>query len=96
MTDEELKAVHNDLAPVVQAIENYKKDQTKYPSKLDELVPKYLATIPTTAGGRKYEYIGTSPDNRYNIRISSKNGGSYSGSCSYSEVEDEWKDIKNK
>ncbi len=94
MTDEEIKAVHNDLAPVVQAIENYKKEQKNYPRTLDEISPKYLEKIPLTAGGRKFEYIGT-PDNRYNIRINSANGGSYSGSCSYSEIEDHWRDIKH-
>lgn len=95
MKDAEIKAVHTDLAPIVQAIENYKKDRSSYPRKLDELVPKQLEKIPPTVGGRKFTYVVTS-DNDYNIRINSANGGNYSGSCSYSDVEDQWQDIKDK
>ena len=95
MTDEEIKAVHNDLAPVVQAIESFRKDQKVYPRTLDEIAPKYLEKIPPKAGEREFSYIRTS-DEKYNIRVDAKNGGSYSGSCSYSEIEDHWRDIKDK
>lgn len=95
MTDEETKAIYAELAPVAQAVENFKKEQKIYPKTLNELAPKYLEKIPPTAGGRKFEYIRTS-DEKYNIRVNSKNGGSYSGSCSYSEVEDNWKDLSGK
>lgn len=95
MKDEEIKAVHNELAPIVQAIENYKKERNSYPRKLDELVPKHLGKIPATVGGRKFEYT-VSSDNKYNIRVNSADGGSYSGSCSYAEVEEEWQELKDK
>lgn len=95
MKDEEIRAVYTELAPVALAIENFKKEQKVYPQNLSELAPKYLAKLPPTAGGREFEYIRTS-DDKYNIRVNSANGGSYSGSCSYSEIEDHWKDIKDK
>jgi hypothetical protein len=95
MTDEEIKAVYTELSPVARAIENYKKDQKVYPQNLTEISPKYLDKLPSTAGGRKFEYIRTS-DEKYNLRVESKNGGSYSGSCSYSEIEEQWQDIKDK
>ena len=95
MKDEEIKAVHAELSPVVEAIENYRKDQKSYPRTIQEISPKYLDKLPPTVGGRKFEYI-TTADNRYNIRINAANGGSYSGSCSYDEIEDHWNDLKDK
>ena len=88
--DREVKAVHTDAAPVVQALENFRKDEKKYPRALNELAPRYLDKIPERLGERKFSYSLVSSDN-YNLRIYSPSGGSYSGSCSYSEIEEQWK-----
>ena len=95
MKDDEVKAVHTELAPVAQAIESFKKEQKIYPHNLNELSPKYLNKMPPTVGGRKFEYIRTS-DDEYTLRIEARNGGNYSGSCSYSELEDRWKSLGEK
>ncbi|MEO6589949.1 MAG: hypothetical protein ABIP06_11660 [Pyrinomonadaceae bacterium] len=92
MKDEEVKNIHAELAPVAQAIEGFKKEQKIYPHNLNELSPKYLDKMPPTVGGRKFEYIRTS-DDKYTLRIEAKNGGNYSGSCSYEDVEDQWKGL---
>lgn len=93
--DDEMQAIYADLSQVEQAIEDFRKDQKIYPKNLNELAPKYLLKIPPTAGGRKFQYIRTS-DDKYNLRVNNRNGGSYSGSCSYSEIEDRWKDLSDK
>ena len=93
--DDETRAIHNDLSPIEQAIEDFRKDQNVYPKSLNDLAPKYVAKIPPTAGGRKFDYVRIS-DDKYNIRVNSRNGGSYSGSCSYSDIEDRWKDLSGK
>ena len=95
MSDEETKAVYAELATIVQAIENFHEDKKAYPQTLDELLPKYLEKVPATTGNRKFRYIRTS-DEKYDIRVGNRNGGSYSGSCSYSEIEDRWKDLSDK
>lgn len=95
MSDEEVKTVYAELAPVIQTIENFRKDQKIYPQTLNELLPKYLEKIPLTVGNRKFEYIRVS-DERYNVLINAKNGGSYSGRCSYQEVDERWKDLGGK
>mgnify|MGYP001262145552 CR=1 FL=1 len=93
MKDEEIKTAYEELAPVVRAIENFRQEQNALPRTLDELAPKYLARVPDTAAGRKFEYIRMSND-RYNIRVDSANGGNYSGSCSYKEIEDLRRDLE--
>lgn len=91
MEDGEINAVHAELAPVVQAIENFHAEKKVYPNSLAELVPKYLKEVPKKANARKFSYNKISND-EYKIRINSQDGGTYSGSCEYSEIEDRRKD----
>lgn len=35
------------LAPTITAIENYRRDEGTYPEKLEQLLPKYLTTLPS-------------------------------------------------
>lgn len=93
--DDETRAIYADLSPIEQAIEDFHKDQKTYPKNLNELSPKYLSKIPQAAGGRKFRYIRMS-DEKYSLRVNNRNGGTYSGSCSYSEIEDRWKDLSDK
>ena len=41
---------------LIKALEQYKADTGKYPTKLDALVPSYLTAIPQPARGAQYEY----------------------------------------
>lgn len=93
--DDQIPLVYNDLKPLTQALENYKKAENKYPQKLDELAPRFLATIPQKLGGRGFSYIPQTTE-KYTIRIDAPNGGTYSGSCFSDEIEERWKELKNK
>lgn len=93
--DDQVPSVYNDLKPVTDALENYKKAENKYPQKLDELAPRFLPSIPQKLGGRGFSYILQSAE-KYTIRIDAPNGGTYSGSCFSDDIEDRWKKLKNK
>lgn len=93
MKDEDIKKVHAELVPVVEAVENFHTEQKVYPKTLTELSPKYLKTTPKKVGGREFSYIVVS-DNEYKIRVNSPSGGSYSGSCEYTDIKSRWEKIK--
>ena len=90
--DNEVAGIHADGARLVSALENFKASEQKYPRTLAELSPKYLDKVPETIGNRKFSYW-TSEDGKYNLRIASPGGSSYSGSCSYSEIEERWQEL---
>lgn len=95
LEDAQVGAVYEDLKPVKQALENFRKTENKYPQKLDELVPRYLPSVPQKAGGRALSYIPVS-EKEYNLRIAAPDGSTYSGSCSMADVEDRWKELNKK
>lgn len=95
LEDAQVNAVYEELKPVKQALENYRQAENKYPQKLDELVPRYLPSVPQKAGGRVLSYIPVS-EKEYNLRIAAPNGGTYSGSCSMGDIEDRWKELNKK
>lgn len=41
---------------VIEALEEFESDNLRYPDKLEELVPKYLTTIPLSEEGVSIEY----------------------------------------
>jgi hypothetical protein len=46
--DKALADLGNRFAPVIQSIEQFKKDSGQYPKSLQDLIPKYLKEIPST------------------------------------------------
>lgn len=44
------------LQIVQEAVERYNAENGSYPSKLDDLVPDYLKSIPTLQDGKSFEY----------------------------------------
>ncbi|MGF7397052.1 type II secretion system protein [Thermoanaerobacterium thermosaccharolyticum] len=44
------------LQIVQEAVERYNAEKGSYPSKLDDLVPDYLKSIPTLQDGKTFEY----------------------------------------
>lgn len=42
-------SVAEDGAPLVRALEAYRTDHGGYPSSLDQLIPRFMATVPTTS-----------------------------------------------
>ena len=87
--DAEVTTIHADTEPIIAALETFRGAEKKYPRSLSELAPRYLDKIPEKVGGRKFSYIWIS-DGNYNLRVYSPSGGSYSGSCAYSEIADRW------
>src|SRR3712207_52155 len=81
----EAAQIFEDSTPIIEALKKYKAERQDYPQSLNELVPKYLARLPEKVGGRKFTYHRLD-ENQFNFRVHSRNGGSYSGSCSLSEI----------
>ena len=58
---------------VVQAIELYQNENDEYPQQLDDLVPKYIGTLPLpTAGACKWEYSRSTEPRGYWLRFTTK------------------------
>ena len=93
--DNQVNTVYEELKPITLALENFKKSENKYPQKLEELAPKYLPNIPQKAGGRAIFYIPIS-DKEYNLRIAAPNGGTYSGTCTFTDIETRQKELNKK
>lgn len=93
--DNQVNTVYEELKPITLALENFKKSENKYPQKLDELVPKYLPSVPQKAGGREISYFPVS-EKEYNLKINAPNGGTYSGTCTFSDIEERQKELNKK
>jgi hypothetical protein len=65
-------------SPLIKAIESYRRDNEKLPSKLSELVPRYVSAIPTSPDG--------SPNWNYYTWGSSDTGFHYGFEVRYSRV----------
>ncbi len=63
--------------PLIAAIDQYQRDSKKLPRTLQELVPKYLAEVPTTHMGAypKYEYEPHEDGLCYSVLVSTPNIG---------------------
>jgi hypothetical protein len=88
---QEILLIRNELAPLVQALELYKKEHKTYPQSLQNLYPLHV-TVDEYVAGRKLTYHRIS-ENRYNLNVHSRSGSSYSGSCSASVIEEKWTDL---
>jgi len=56
--------------PIIQALEKYKKENSRPASNLNELVPKYIKTIPKPPlGYQKWDYYLSGDD--YNLGVTS-------------------------
>jgi len=49
---------------IIVAVERYKADEKRYPDALEQLVPKYLAAVPTASIG-KFTYVPDNPDDAH-------------------------------
>ena len=49
---------------IIAAVERYKADEKRYPDALEQLVPKYLAAVPTARIG-KFTYEPNNPDDAH-------------------------------
>jgi hypothetical protein len=85
VSESEAAPIQSEAAPIIQALESYRAARNNYPNSLDDLTPDYLREIPKTLGGRVFQYNRNS-EKEYFLRIASRNGGFYSGSCTYSEI----------
>jgi len=55
-TDAEVQATIRVGDTIVAALKNYKENNQVYPESLDDLVPKYLASVPLAARGEEWGY----------------------------------------
>lgn len=53
--------------PLINALQDFKKDNGKYPEGLRNLIPKYIPSIPTTGmiGAPEYRYQRAASDSRF-------------------------------
>jgi hypothetical protein len=54
--DDEIKVNQERGNKIVQAINDYQREQGQFPKQLDLLVPNYLSEIPKTISGYDFEY----------------------------------------
>jgi hypothetical protein len=66
---------------IIDALEQYKADQGEYPATLDELIPDYLAAIPTGQYVDEWVYTPTD-DGKYTLMFSYV--GPCMNTCTYS------------
>jgi hypothetical protein len=81
----EVGQLQTEGAPIVRALESYKAERGGYPENLAALVPQYLSNIPEKLGNRRFFYNRHSA-NDYTLRVASRNGGFYSGACTFKEI----------
>lgn len=93
VTGDEVEQIHNELAPLVQDLEAYKKRRGVYPEKITDMYPLHV-TVSERAGNRKLAYHRID-ENRYNLRVYSRSGSSYSGSCSAAEIVEKYEESKS-
>ena len=55
---------------IIVAISAYKSDHNVYPATLDNLLPKYIETIPLTSSGDKFHYFLSPGDGGYSLCFS--------------------------
>ena len=68
--------------PIIEALENYKKNLGKYPKELSELTPKYLDKIPEQVTEHRLNYSWR--EDSYSLTFNYSGGGVGVGRCSYS------------
>ena len=52
---------------IIAAITAYKNDHNAYPTTLDNLIPKYIETIPLTSSRDKFRYFLSPGDGGYGL-----------------------------
>ncbi len=58
-------------AQIIEALEKIKRNEGVYPKSLEELVPKYLASLPQPAvATAKWTYIGAASDDDFLLKFS--------------------------
>ncbi len=77
--------------PVINALENYKNEQGKYPGRLSELVPQYLEKDPqkNESGEIQFIYYPTEENTSYHLRMSYPTLFG-ADECRYTPTEKKW------
>lgn len=68
IADQQIASTKSRVATINDALEKYFADHKKYPDRLDEIVPKYIAEVPKTDMGiikTDYKYIKYGGDDDY-------------------------------
>ncbi len=75
--------------PVLEAIYEYKDHQGSFPEVLDDLVPTYLAALPSTTTGEEFFYA-TDSLNGFILSFSVRKTGQTGFGCGYTDKERRW------
>lgn len=68
-------SIHGSFYPVASALDKYCEDHEEAPEDLQELVPKYLKTIPENNYVSDVQYITNIGDSKWLLRLTSNSTG---------------------
>jgi hypothetical protein len=80
-------------AELIEKIELYRKENGRLPTQLDELVPRYISSVPAPlAGERRWNYNLTGDGNTFYLGFSMPNNATWGGypSCGYESQVNQW------
>lgn len=76
---------------LVAAVEAFHKEMGRYPTDLDELVPKYISEIPKTLAGKEFTFMEIEGDVYYvSFPVTTKTTRYIQAACSYVKHSEFW------